>query len=194
MPITTSATTRIASTMSQNRVCFRIASVLPKTLFRVTECDFTVVQAYRAKALSFGTAVGGIRCPVDVPAYAERSIFAMSARSLKIPYAVWATPGFSSTIPTAPIRSVSRRSRLEAPCTLARISVSLRISGRTHSRVALARAIRRMVLRCAFNAVSFCGVSLAIPRRSTSCGVSSALKKTLASAAVLAAASQPSMS
>src|SRR5579885_1643017 len=57
-----------------------------------------------------------------------------------------------------------------------------------------ARLTSRIVFCCCLSARSFSGVRRPMPRRSTSSGVTRASMKTFASAAVLAAASQPSMS
>ncbi len=87
---------------------------------------------------------------------------------------------------------------LEVPCGAAKMSARSSTSARTRAEtpepVRRARLINRTVLPWPLIAASRSGVSRAIPRVETCCGVVRASKSTLASAAVLAAESHPSTS
>src|SRR5258708_19003958 len=128
----------------------------------------------------------------------EATVSAMSTASLNKPYAVCRTPPLMTSVPTVPIRSVWISKRFEVPSIDASKSLSFTTSARTRVRTPdepiRARLTNDTVLPTFFSSNMRSGVRRLMPRRSTSCVLTHAFIRTLASRAVFAAASHPSIS
>src|SRR5258708_12174711 len=119
----------------------------------------------------------------------EATVSAMSTASLNRPYAVCCTPPLMTSVPTVPIRSVWISKRFEVPSIDASKSLSLTTSALTRVRTPhepiRARLPSDTVLPAFFTSNMRSALRRLMPPRPTSCGVTPASIRTLATRAVL---------